>query len=349
MCHKLAVAFTLLTLTIPSLQAQTTTPTPQSPQSATPEKPLVFEEAAKSAAVEPPKENWTTISLAKSGLPTQSVAGVPMSKSELPEGCTRELLRLEWRQADPIDLYVIRPTGVENPPVGLFLLNYTFDTNIFRTDYWCSQSKQNGLAIVGFGSALSWQRFHTPRPMREWFVSELQEALSTSAHDVQMVLNYLETRKDLDMKHVGMYGQGSGGAIAILAAAADSRISAIDVTDPWGDWPEWLKGSKQIPEEERAAYLKPEFLQKVANLDPVNYLPQLEGKSIRIQQVTDDPVTPSAAKEKIAGAAPRTIDVVHYPDKEAQHKSVFLGGITEWLANQLHPRTVMASEFDSAK
>ena len=86
-------------------------------------------------------------------------------------------------------------------------------------------------------------------------MSELQEALSTSTHDVQMVLNYLEARKDLDMNHVGMYGQGSGGAIAILAAATDPRITALNVTDPWGDWPDWLKGSKQIPEEERATYL----------------------------------------------------------------------------------------------
>jgi len=138
-----------------------------------------------------------------------------------------------WR---PIDLYVIRPLGVEKPSVGVFLLDYTFDTGIFQTDYWCSQAKQNGLAIVGFGSALSWQLFRAPRPLKQWFVSELQEALSTSTHDVQMLLNYLEARKDLDMNHVGMYGQGSGGAIAILAATTDLRITALDVTDPWGDW-----------------------------------------------------------------------------------------------------------------
>ncbi len=350
MCHKLAVALTFITLTITTLHAQTQTPDSQSPQSATPAEPLVFDKPAtplptEPVKTEPFKEDWATISLAKSGLPTQAAAaGVLMSKGELPAGCTRELLRMDWRPSDPIDLYVIRPLGVDKPPVGLFLLNYSFDTSIFRSDYWCSQAKQNGLAIVGFGSALSWQRFHTPRPMKQWFVSELQEALSTSTHDVQMVLNYLETRKDLDMMHVGMYGQGSGGAIAILASAADPRITALDVTDPWGDWPDWLKGSKQIPEEERAAYLKPEFLQKVANLDPVNYLPHLEVKSLRIQQVTDDPVTPPAAKEKIANAAPKMKDVVNYPNQEAQHKAVFIGGITEWLAEQLRRGTVMASK-----
>jgi hypothetical protein len=342
MRFKFIVAFTFMMLTIATALAQIQVSDPQSSQSKEePIAPMPFVNDESATATF--KEDWTTIALAKSGLQPGEIAGVLITKGELPGGCTRELLRLQWRPGDPIDLYVIRPLGVEKPPVGVFLLNYNFDSKIFEADYWCSQAKQNGLAIVGFGSALSWQRFHAPRPMKQWFVSELQEALSTSTHDVQMVLNYLEARKDLDMNHVGMYGQGSGGAIAILAAATDPRITALDVTDPWGDWPDWLKGSKQIPEEERATYLKSEFQQKVTNLDPVNYLPSLKVKSLRIQQVTDDPVTPPTAKENIASAAPKTDEVVHYPNKEAQHKAVFLGGITEWLSQQLRPGTVMAS------
>src|ERR1022692_4628664 len=75
----------------------------------------------------------------------------------------------------------------------------------------------------GFVSALTGQRYHD-RPMKEWFVSELPEALGSSVHDVQMILNYLADRNDLDMTRVGMYGQGSGGTIAILAASADPRL-----------------------------------------------------------------------------------------------------------------------------
>jgi hypothetical protein len=282
----------------------------------------------------PVPEDWTTISLAKSNLPLWSMGGVPLSKVELP-GCTRELLRMQWRPRDPIDLYVIRPEGVEKPPVILYLFNYNSDIDIFRDENWCTHAKQSGVATVGFVSALSGQRFHLPRPMKEWFVSELQEALSTSTHDVQMILNYLDSRGDLDMKHVGMLGHASGGSIAILSAAADPRIVALDVVDPWGDWPDWLRGSKQIPEAERAAYLKPEFLHKVASLDPVDYLAQCKAKSIRIEQVLDDPATPSTTQDKIAGATLHAGAVVRFEDRAAQAKAWGESGVSGWIESQL--------------
>jgi cephalosporin-C deacetylase-like acetyl esterase len=84
--------------------------------------------------------------------------------------------------------------------------------------------------------------------MKESFLSELQECLATSAHDVQMVLNYLAARGDLDMSRVGMFGQGSRAGIAILASAADPRIKVLDVLDPWGDWPTWISTSPYCAE-----------------------------------------------------------------------------------------------------
>ena len=284
----------------------------------------------------PHTEDWTTIYLAKSGLALKPPDAVPLWKADIPGGCTRELLRFQWRPNDPIELYVIRPAGTTKFPVVLFLYNYISDNSAFREDRWCTRAVENGFAVVGFSSALSWARMRPPRPMKQWFVSELQEALATSTHDVQMILNYLETRGDLDVHHVGMFGQGSGGAVAILAAAADPRIAVLDLMDPWGDWPDWLQGSKQIPEEERSAYLKPDFRQQVSGLDPVDYLPQLKGRAIRIQQVLADPVTPAAARDKIAAAAPATDMISRYPTGAAEAEALGANGIVGWLGTELH-------------
>jgi pimeloyl-ACP methyl ester carboxylesterase len=281
-------------------------------------------------------EDWSTIELAKSGLPLESTGGFLISKVDLPGGCTRELLRMQWRPSDPIDLYVIKPGNAERLPVVLFLYNYNVDTDVFRQNRWCDRVTRNGFAAVGFPTALSWQRLHSPRPMKEWFVSELQEALATSTHDVQMVLNYLASRGDLDIHRVGVFGQGSGGAVAILAAAADPRISALDLMDPWGDWPDWLKESKQIPEEERAGYLEPPFLKRVAGLDPVTYLPLLKTEALRILQVADDPVTPAAAREKIASAVPGADEVIRYPNMTTEAKALGDNGIIGWLGEEVN-------------
>jgi hypothetical protein len=342
MLRRLAGTFLCLGFVLPSVSAQSDPP--KEPPSEAP--------AAKVQATEPPSgpvperlsdEDWTTLDLAKSRLPLKEIGGVALSKAELP-GCTRELLQFHWRPNDPIDLYVIRPRVTRNPPVVLFMYNYILDEAIFREDRWCNLVQKNGYAAVGLTSALSWSRLRSPRPMQQWFVSQLQEALATSTHDVQMVLNYLETRGDLDTQHVGMFGQGSGGAVAILAAAADSRIHVLDLMDPWGDWPDWLKGSKQIPEDERPKYLKPEFLAGVAGLDPVSYLPQLKDRAIHIQQLLSDPVTPPAAKEKIAAAVPQPDEIMRYPDGKEEAKALGKDGLVSWFAEQLHSQKPAPSD-----
>jgi len=163
-------------------------------------------------------EDWTTPSLSRSNL--QPVR--PLDIEDEGDGYTIELLQVQWRWGDPLDLYVFKPTGVKSPPVILNLYGYPADTDPYRNPIFQRELIKDGFAAVGFVSALTGHRYHD-RPMKEWFISELQECLGTTAHDVQMVLNYLETRGDLDMNRVGMFGQGSGASIAILASAVDPR------------------------------------------------------------------------------------------------------------------------------
>ncbi|HYA25544.1 MAG TPA: CocE/NonD family hydrolase [Terriglobales bacterium] len=248
---------------------------------------------------------------------------------------TRELLQVKWRQGDPIDLYVIKPKDIAKPPVVLYLYSYPSETDRFRDDAYCARLTAGGFAAVGFVSALTGQRYSN-RPMKQWFVSELQESLATSVHDVQMILNYLTTRGDLDMSKVGMFGTGSGGAIAILAASVEPRIKAIDVLNPWGDWPDWLAESGIIPDEERANFVRPDFEKKITNLDPVQYLPALT-QQVRIQNVMDDSVTPKTAKEKISASAPKSAQISNYDDTKKFFSAEGGGRIFQWIKAQLQP------------
>jgi hypothetical protein len=278
-------------------------------------------------------EDWSSLSLANSELiPERPLLG---ERDDNPQ-FTRELLQVQWRQGDPIDLYVIRPKGVAKSAPILYLYSYPSETDIFRSDAYCAHVTKHGFAAIGFVSALTGHRY-TNRPMKEWFVSELQEAVGSSVHDVQMILNYLSTRGDLDMSRVGMFGVGSGGTVAILAAAADPRIKTIDLIDPWGDWPDWMAKSSLIPEPERPNYLKPEFLKKVAPLDPVLWLPHLKSQQVRLQQVFDDSVTPRVVQDRMKAASLGTTQIVAF-ETTKQFSSAEAGDkMLQWMEDQLRP------------
>jgi hypothetical protein len=249
----------------------------------------------------------------------------------------RELVTLQWRPRDSIELWISRPKGVQKTPVILYLYSYTDSIDRFHEEGWCKRATSDGFAAVGFVPALTDQRYHG-RPLKEWFISELPESLGSTVHDVQLILNYLARRGDMDMDHVGMFGQGAGGAIAILAAQVDPRIKTLDVLDPWGDWPDWLQSSPVVPDNERPKYVTQEFLKSVAPLDPVAYLSSLKTPNFRLQQIATDPATPKSAKERIAAAAPEQAQVVKYAGPEDLMKAWKISGLSGWMKQQLRPQ-----------
>jgi hypothetical protein len=261
---------------------------------------------------QPNYEDWSKPELS-SGMKMEAVT---LLKNEQ-NGFTREMIEVQWRDLDPIDLWLIKPASVKNPPVILYLYSYNSTNARYKNDEFCRFVTRDGFAAVGFVDALSGERFHD-RPMKDTFVNQLQEALGTTTHDVQMILNYLARRSDLDMNRVGMWGDGSGASVAIMAAAVDSRIKALDLLDPWGDWQEWLAKSSLVPESERDHVLKPIFLDTVEKLDPINYLPKLKTKQVRLQQIKHGIlVTPDAVREKMEAVAPSSVNIVHYEDQKA--------------------------------
>jgi hypothetical protein len=149
------------------------------------------------------------------------------------------------------------------------------------------------------------------------------------------VLNYLAARGDLDMSRVGMFGQGSGASIAILASAADPRIKVLDVLDPWGDWPIWMATSPFVPEDERAEYLKPEFLKKAAVLEPVEWMQTIQAKRFRLQQNIFETDTPKAAKEKLRAALPAGATLVLYKTLPEFNAAFPNSTNLEWMEQEL--------------
>jgi hypothetical protein len=249
---------------------------------------------------------------------------------------TRELIRVQWRSGDPIDLYIVRPSGVARPPVIIYLYGYPREAVRFLDPAFCRTVTRNGFAAVGFSSMLTGQRYHDV-PMNEWFVTELAHSLTGTAHDLQMTINYLDSRSDFDTGRVGIFGEGSGGTIALLAASVDHRIRAVDVLNPWGDWSTWLAGSHIVPDKERPDYLKPEFLKPLATLDPARALPMLNRPAVRVQQTMwDVDLIPAVSRDHIAMALAHSAVIVRYKDEqEYLEKAGHDGKMLDWLYTAL--------------
>lgn len=293
------------------------------------------------------RESWTTLSVRETSLRMKQPEFA--EKDDIPNtGFIRERYQVTWRQGDPFDLYVIRPRAVERAPVILYLYSFPEDTEQFKNNFWCETAVSGGYAAVGFVGAVAGHRTRY-RLGREWFVSEMQEALGSTVHDVQLILDYLGTRKDLDASRVGMFGSGSGGAIAIMASAADPRIRVLDLLGPWGDWPKWVAGSKIIPDEERAKFMKPEFLAEVAALEPITWLPKIKAKALRIQDVRVNKSMPDDAQEKLEAAAPDFAVINEYGNGRALMASQPSTSLFQWMKDRLRgdgETAVAAKESD---
>ncbi len=294
--------------------------------------PAVIDPKSGKPLYETIRENWASLSVKGNELtPEPPLVG----QVEEEQKFTRTLVSLKWRPGDPIDVYIVLPKGATKAPAVLYLYGYQEDTERFKDNRWCERATNGGVAAIGFVSAMTGHRFHD-RPMKQWFVSELQESLGSTVHDVKFILDYLDSRGDIDMSRIGMFGQGSGGTIAILAAAADSRIKAIDLLEPWGNWPVWLAKSSVVQEDpDKARYTRKEFLNKVAPLDPVRWLPTLKTAKIRMQQVADNDSVPTECQDRLKKAAPKRAQVERF-DSVAQMTTVEGGGrLFDWIKERV--------------
>jgi hypothetical protein len=320
----------LLALLFGAYLSASSQPASQAAPSSVPQEPAPIAaraEAPKEAG--PASEQWDDLSLHGKPLPSEPAI---VGQVDARPSFTRELIRVQWRHSDPIDLYIVRPVGVAKPPVVVYLYGYPGEAVRFLNDSLCQTVTRGGFAAVGFSSMLTGQRYHDV-PMKEWFISDLPKALVGTTHDVQMVLNYLAQRGDFDLSRVGIFGEGSGGTIALLTASVDPRIKAVDVLDPWGDWPSWLAASRLVPDAERADYLKPLFLQSVAPFDPVVVLPTLARLPLRLQQTEwDDSKTPAASRQRIASALPASAELATYKNQQEYIEKVGSNGkMLDWM------------------
>ncbi|MGB8260661.1 MAG: hypothetical protein WCE75_09935 [Terracidiphilus sp.] len=337
-----AVLGILLLFSLPShAQAPVPSAAPEparQPSPAAPAMPrLTLDSSGAGLALAGADESFTELTLKGSNLkPDPPVMG----SREVTENFTRELWQVNWRPNDPIDLWVILPKGVKNPPVVLYLYGFPTDTARFRDLSYCRRITGSGAAAVGFVSAYTGHRSEHG-PMNHNFVTRMPEAMVSTVHDIQLILDFLQSRGDLDMSRVGIFGQGSGGAIATLAASVEPRIKALDLLVPWFDYPVWFRSAVDVPWQKGApatGLITPEILEALEPFDPLVVLPRLKTQKIRLQ-IAGDQGMPAEALDQLQAAMPAPGQLARFQHEVNMYDLATGGRIFQWLATQLdaHP------------
>ena len=97
-------------------------------------------------------EDKTTPSLGTSHLiPVPTLGGFI---DDTHPGYTVQLLQLQYRWGDPLDVYVMKPTGVKNPPVILNLYGYPNGTDAYKNPVFQADLVKDGFAAVGLESLI---------------------------------------------------------------------------------------------------------------------------------------------------------------------------------------------------
>ena len=133
-----------------------------------------------------------------------------------------------------------------------------------------------------------------------------------------------------------MFAQGSGASIAILVSGVDpSHESARNARSLGRFAPPWLATSPFVPEAERPDYLSPAFLKKMAPLDPLDWMPKIQAKQIRLDIELFDTVTPRTAREKLQTNVSQGSSVKSYKTIDDFKAAFNDGNNLEWIQREL--------------
>ena len=92
-----------------------------------------------------------------------------------------------------------------------------------------------GLAVAAIDARHHGERIRTGTHLDQYFDAMLQTYRTRKGHpylydtvwDVMRLIDYLQTRADVDPQRIGVMGISKGGTEAYLAAAADPRIAVV--------------------------------------------------------------------------------------------------------------------------
>ena len=193
-------------------------------------------------SLDKPLPNESTFHLLKS---TLAIDPLPLNAdvldSQIFAGYSRQKLQFDGFDREKISAYLALPNEVVNPPVVILLHGLTQSKEQWWLNGgpWSFPTKHREVLLKkGFAVLAIDARNHGERKMSNDFqdpytylsksyVHAYSRMVLETAMDVSRVIDYLNTRSDVDTNRIGLMGFSMGGNIAWAAAAIDNRVKSL--------------------------------------------------------------------------------------------------------------------------
>ncbi len=172
-----------------------------------------------------------------------------------------------------------------------------------------------------------------------------------TVHDAQRLVDYLETRPDVDANRIYLVGASYGAITGTVAVARDKRFKAAALVVGGGDW-DTLLASPRL-QRELPGWLSPympmlgSFL--IGPADPVLHAAGTAGTPVLMQNGTNDSVVTPAAGEALYEALGEPKEIrwypIDHPDIEPDGEKILslLDDGLEWLVSIDRARVAAAT------
>jgi dipeptidyl aminopeptidase/acylaminoacyl peptidase len=220
-----------------------------------------------------------------------------------------------------------KPEGVERPPVVVMAMG--LDSAKEETDAYEQPFLARGMATLAFDGPGQGEGQY------DFGIRGDYEA------PVDAVLNFVDSRADLDSKRIGMWGVSLGGYYAPRAAAFHDRIKAcIALGGPY----DWASAWDGLPDLTREAFrvrshsqTMDDAKQKAATLSLVGVAQRIKCP-IYIMNGRNDRIVPAADAERLAAdvTGPATLNMIEDGNHVANNRGYrWRPQSADWMADQL--------------
>ena len=173
-----------------------------------------------------------------------------------------------------------------------------------RTQFIPDATTLAGLGVTSLLIDTPWSvpEYFKTRTRAEDYARSVQQV-----RDLRRAIDVLSAQPGLDPERLAYVGHDFGAMYGTLAAAADPRVTHFVFmagTASFSDW--FLYGPPKLQGEERQR-----FIDELAPLDPIRWLPRLRGPLL-MQFADKDEHVSEARRAQLAAAAPKGADVRTY-------------------------------------